>query len=115
VQNIGRSNASGTQAFDAVPADAVVPQACHKDIQVSFRPDDESLFYSCALEVVVPNQKEKSVYTLLGRCWAQAMYCRLPVSLSGTLPSALSRTMGDGAAVGAGGIDRFDPPSQGAC
>ena len=130
VQNIGRSNANGTQSFDAMPADAVVPQSSFKDIQVSFRPDDESPFYSCALEVVVPNQKEKSVcvarlpslyfcntlarYTLLGRCWAQAMYCRLPVSLSDPLPSALARTLGPGAAVGAGGIDRFDPPSQGA-
>ncbi len=114
VQNIGRSNANGTQPFDAVPADAVVPQSSFKDIQVSFRPDDESPFYSCALEVVVPNQKEKSVYTLLGRCWAQAMYCRLPVSLSDPLPSALARTLGPGAAAGAGGIDRFDPPSQGA-
>lgn len=112
VQNIGRGNATGTQPFDAIPADAVVPQSSFKDIQVSFRPDDESLFYSCALEVVVPNQKEKSIYTLLGRCWAQAMYCRLPVTLSDALPSLLSRTLGPGAAVGAGGIDRFDPPAQ---
>jgi hypothetical protein len=74
VQNLGRGNANGTQPFDAIPADAVVPQSSFKDIQVSFRPDDESLFYSCALEVVVPNQKEKSIYTLLGRGWAQAMY-----------------------------------------
>jgi hypothetical protein len=43
----------------------------------------------------------------------QAMYCRLPVSLEGRLPSPLSRTLGPGAAVGAGGIDRFDPPAQG--
>lgn len=129
MQNIGRGNATGTQPFDAIPADAVVPQSSFKDIQVSFRPDDESLFYSCALEVVVPNQKEKSIYTLLGRCWAQAMcvalfpsvqycntlrmYCRLPVTLSDALPSLLSRTLGPGAAVGAGGIDRFDPPAQG--
>ena len=114
VQNLGRGNANGTQPFDAIPADAVVPQSSFKDIQVSFRPDDESLFYSCALEVVVPNQKEKSIYTLLGRGWAQAMYCRVPVSLADPLPSSLSRTLGPGAGVGAGGIDRFDPPAQGA-
>ena len=85
MQNIGRGNATGTQPFDAIPADAVVPQSSFKDIQVSFRPDDESLFYSCALEVVVPNQKEKSIYTLLGRCWAQAM-C---VALCTRSPSAI--------------------------
>ncbi len=50
VQNIGRGNANGTQAFDAVPADAVVAQSSFKDIQVSFRPDDESLY--CPLNLM---------------------------------------------------------------
>ena len=74
LNNVGEVNATGIQAFDCVPMEALVQAGESKQLVMSLTADTVSLGYEAGLRIVVPNQKEKMEWRVKGRCWAQAMF-----------------------------------------
>jgi len=74
LQNLGEQNASALAALDVVPAEARVPAEGEQAATLTFAPDIESLYFAAVLKIVVPNQKERMEWRVVGRCWRQALF-----------------------------------------
>ena len=74
VRNLGEINANQLLPFDCVPSKKAVPAGEEQEVTLTFAADTESLQYAAMVRIIVPNQKEKLEYRVVGRCWAQGAF-----------------------------------------
>jgi len=91
IRNVGEVNASNLNPVDCVPARKAVAAGEEQEVALTFAGDTESLQYQAMVKVVVPNQKEKLEYRVVGRCWAQAAFLYDPSPTARSAPLRLDR------------------------
>jgi len=74
ITKLGETNFSALAHLDVVPAEATVGAESEQGGTLTFAPDVESLSYAAILKIIVPNQKEKMEWRVVGRCWRQAIF-----------------------------------------
>lgn len=91
IRNVGEINDSQLLPIDCVPSKKAVPAGGEEEVTMTFTADTESLQYAAIVRIIVPNQKEKLEYRVVGRCWAQGAFLCDPSPTARSAPLVLDR------------------------